>query len=159
MGFCWAAKKGLRGGRGGVGGGQGEGERGGSTGLGAKSGKVCKVCLPLRAGSASSMKNKMRAAPPPCGLSGARFLGLKGGKKGGFTSDSSNTPLGRRTLSPETLKPKSEVYAPQPESLHLNPNLSTKPKPLQLQHPKPLTQAPSLTRNHQGPFSRVFCGP
>ena len=34
---------------------------------------------PLRAGSASSMKNKMRARPPFCGLSGALFLGLKGG--------------------------------------------------------------------------------
>ena len=27
------------------------------------------------------------------------FWGLKGGKKGGFTSDSSNTPLGRRICS------------------------------------------------------------
>ena len=61
---------------------------------------------PLRAGSASSIKNKMRGPAPPCGLSRARFLGgVKGGKKGGFTSDSSNTPLGRRTLNPYTPKP------------------------------------------------------
>ena len=46
------------------------------------------------------MKNKMRGPAPPCGLSRARFLGgVKGGKEGGFTSDSSNTPLGRRITS------------------------------------------------------------
>ena len=39
---------------------------------------------PLRAGSASSMKNKMRAPPPPCRLSGARFLGYERREKGRF---------------------------------------------------------------------------
>ena len=96
------------GGSGGVGRGGGGGRRGRSGGrfweAGAAtglSGKVCKVCLqtPLRAGSASSMK-KMRAPPPLRALWRAFVGGLKGGKKGGFTSDSSNTPLGRRTPKP-----------------------------------------------------------
>ena len=78
------AGKGVReggkgGGRGGGAGGGGEGERGGGQVLGAKSRKFAKgarrrnsppaASTPLRAGSASSMKNKMRAPPPSCGLS------------------------------------------------------------------------------------------
>ena len=85
--------EGVSWGRGGVGGGveggRGEGEGGGAA-------EVCVLTdggiripegsTPLRAGSASSMKNKTRGPPPPCGLSRARFLGaVKGGKKGGFT--------------------------------------------------------------------------
>ena len=82
------AKKGGRAegvgwGRGGVGGG-GEGERGAATGFKRKCVKCAyrrrnsppAASTPLRAGSASSMKNKMRAPPPPCELSGARFLGV-----------------------------------------------------------------------------------
>ena len=42
------------------------------------------------------MKNKMRGPSP--GSLARVFFGVKGGKKGGFTSDSSNTPLGRRIL-------------------------------------------------------------
>ena len=51
---------------------------------------------PLRAGSASSMKTKCVPPLPSAGSLARVFGGLKGGKKGGFTSDSSNTPLGRR---------------------------------------------------------------
>ena len=71
------------------GGGRGEGQKGGGSNRfwERKAGKCVKCAYrrrnsppaastPLRAGSASSMKNKMRAPPPLCGLSGARFLGV-----------------------------------------------------------------------------------
>ena len=46
---------------------------------------------------------KQNAYPPPAGGSTVRGIwGLKEGKKGGFTSESSNTPLGRRTGAKDT---------------------------------------------------------
>ena len=89
---------------GGRAGGRGKG-KGGSNRF--KSGKVCKVCLQTAEFAPSSVNaascrlgvlhEKQNACPPPFAGSLARvFWGLKGGKKGGFTSDSSNTPLGRR---------------------------------------------------------------
>ena len=106
----------LRGGRGGAGGGQG-----GGVSWERKVGKYVKCAYtqrnsppaastPLRAGSASSKQN--------AGLSRARFLGgVKAGKKGGFTSDSSNTPLGRRTAKPLNPKPYTltKTFKPSPE--------------------------------------------
>ena len=88
---------------------------------------MCKVCLQTAEFAPSSVNaascrlgvlhEKQNAWPPSAlRLSRARFLGgVKGGKKGGFTSDSSNTPLGRRTflsvLSTRVLAfiPKAEV--------------------------------------------------
>ena len=90
----------------------GEGvEEGGGRGKGGqfgKNGKVCKVCLQTAQFAPSSVNaascrlgvlhEKQNACPPsPLQALWRAFFGaLKGGKKGGFTSDSSNTPLGRR---------------------------------------------------------------
>ena len=90
------------GGRGGGGGGQG-GKGGGQQVLGAKSGKVCKVCLQTAefapsSVNAASCRLGVLHEKPPSPATCARFLGSERREKGGFTSDSSNTPLGRRTL-------------------------------------------------------------
>ena len=91
--------------------------------MGAKSGKVCKVCLQTAEFAPSSVNaascrlgvlHEKQNACPPSPLAGSLvrvFWGLKGGKKGGFTSDSSNTPLGRRidTNSPHPKQDKGEA--------------------------------------------------
>ena len=95
--------------KGGVGG-QGEGERGGGQQqvfpTGGNSPPAAASC---RLGV---LHEKQNACPPlpPAGSLVRVFWGVKGGKKGGFTSDSSNTPRGRRTrpytkIDPETLIP------------------------------------------------------
>ena len=85
-------------GRGGVGGGRGGGKGEGEKGhFREQKRKVCVKCAyrrrnsppaastPLRAGSASSMKNKMRGPPPLCGLSPRAFFGgCKRREKGRF---------------------------------------------------------------------------
>ena len=113
---------GERGGQGGggVGGAGGEKGRGrGAGGRGKGGGGSNRFSLqagirpqqPLRAGSASSHEKQNACPPlPPAGSLVRVFWGVKGGKKGGFTSDSSNTPRGRRTrpytkIDPETLIP------------------------------------------------------
>ena len=77
-----------------------QGGVGGGRGLGGAGGMPPAESTPLRAGSA--FHEKQNAYTPPCGLNGARDLGSEGGKKGGFTSESSNTPLGRRTGAKDT---------------------------------------------------------
>ena len=98
-GVGWG-RGGVGGGRGGVG---GEGERGGSNRFW---GKVCKVCLqtaefaPSSVNAASCRLGVLHEKQNAGSLARAFFGGCaKGGKKGGFTSDSSNTPLGRRIVA------------------------------------------------------------
>ena len=100
---------GNRGGRLGRGGGQGG--RGGGVGGAGGRGQTAEFApssvnaASCRLGVLHEKQNPVRA------LWCAFFWGLKGGKKGGFTSDSSNTPLGRRTLVP------SAKYHSKPRAL------------------------------------------
>ena len=92
-GGVWERKRG-----GGRGGGRGRG-KGAATGFGSEK-RESVESVPTDGGIRAQQRQRrfVQARPPSAGSLARVFWGLSGGKKGGFTSDSSNTPLGRRII-------------------------------------------------------------